>query len=140
MVLGLTFRHVAIALIVASFVFSPEVLGAKVEKRVVFPKGKNTVSYRGKLPSEAQYPSYDAYILRAKKGQTLSVKFTTTDPDASFAVYETLELGPMDDAIYSGGADARVWSGKLPIKSEYSVQVYGGETGGAAYTLEITLR
>ena len=54
-----------IGLIVASFIFSPEIFGAEVTKRVIFPKGKKSISYKGKLPRE--YASYDSYILRAKK-------------------------------------------------------------------------
>jgi hypothetical protein len=83
--LSLTIRRLVIVLIVASFAFSPEVLGAEITKRVVFPKGKTAVSYKGKLPRE--YASYDAYLLRAKKGQTLTVKLTSSDADASFAVF-----------------------------------------------------
>ena len=110
----------------------------------MFPKGKTSVSYKGKLTRE--YASYDSYLLRAKKGQTSTVKLTTTDRDASFAVYETKELGPDEDTILANDEKSRQWSGKLPIASQYSVQVYGVSSiddhsaSGAAYTLEITLR
>lgn len=143
MYLSLTIRSLAIVLLVVSFVFSPEVLGAEVTKRVVFPKGKKSVSYKGKLTRE--YASYDSYLLRAQKGQTLTVKLTTADRDAYFAIYETKMLGPDEDAILANDEKSRRWSGKLPIKSEYSVQVYGVSTidddsSGAAYTIEISLR
>ena len=71
---------------------------------------------------------------------------TTTDRDASFAVYETKELGPAEDTILANDEKSRQWSGKLPIKSEHSVQVYGvssiddRDASGAAYTIEISLR
>jgi len=92
-----------------------------------------------------KYADYDSYVLRAKKGQALSVKLTSADPDAYFAVYETQELGPDEDAILANDEKSREWSGKLPIKSEYSVQVYGVSSiddgdSGAAYTIEISLR
>jgi len=140
----LSIRCLAIALIVVSFVFSPEASGAEMTKRVVFPKGKTSVSYKGKLTRE--YASYDAYLLRAKKGQTLTVKLTTTDRDASFSVYETKELGPDEDMILPNNETLRLFTGKLPITSEYSVQVYGissiddREASGAAYIIEISLR
>ncbi len=144
MFLSLTICRLAIAPLVASFVFSPAVSGAEVSKRVVFAKGKTSVSYRGKLPRK--YADYDSYVLRAKKGQALSVKLTSTDPDAYFAVYETQELGPDEDAILANDEKSREWSGKLPIRSEYSVQVYGvgsiddHDASGAAYIIEISLR
>ena len=139
-----TFLALTICLLAVSLTFPPEIM-ADVTKRVVFPKGKKTVSYKGKLPK--QYASYDAYVLRAKKGQTITVKLTTADADASFSIYETKELGPEEDAIYSNTQEIlHEWSGKLPITSEYSVQIYGvsniddKDVSGAAYTIEISLR
>ena len=66
--------------------FSAEI-NAQVEKRVVFAKGKYGASYKGTLPRN--YADYDAYVLRAKRGQTLSFKLTTSDPNAYVAVFET---------------------------------------------------
>jgi hypothetical protein len=56
------------------------------------------------------------------------------------------ELGPMEDTILANDEKLREWSGKLPIASEYSVQVYGvssidaNDASGAAYSIEISLR
>ncbi len=144
MYLSLTIRRLAIALIVVSFIFSPEVSGEEITKRVVFPKGKKSVSYKGKLTRE--YASYDSYILQAKKGQTITVKLTTADRDASFSIYEAKQLGPEEDTILRGDETLRLFTGKLPITSEYSVQVYGvssiddRDVSGAAYIIEISLR
>jgi hypothetical protein len=138
------FSSLLIATVLLSLVFSPEVIGKQVEKRVVFPKGKATVSYSGKLPKA--YADYDAYILKAKKGQTISVKLITDDPNASFAIYETENLGPSEDQIVGQDTKVRTFTGKLPITSEYAVQIYGvssfeqGDGTGAAYTIEITLK
>ena len=124
--------------------FSAEI-NAQVEKRVVFAKGKYGATYKGTLPRN--YADYDAYVLRAKRGQTLSFKLTTTDPNAYVAVFETQqELGPDEDMISAGDEQyPRIWSGKLPVTSEYSVQVYGAHSFGqtssrAPYTIEITIR
>jgi len=45
-------------------------INAQVEKRVVFAKGKFGASYKGTLPRN--YADYDAYVLRAKRGQALT--------------------------------------------------------------------
>ena len=138
-----TFRITAMAALVIAALCVSEDAEAQVEKRVVFKSGKAV--FKGKLPRT--YADYDAYVLRARKGQTITVKLATSDPDASFSVYETKELGPDEDSIYFGGEErARLWSGKLPITSEYSVQVYGVSSiddknpSGAVYTLEVSLR
>lgn len=113
-----------------------------IEKRVVFAKGKNSATYAHKLPS--RYADYDAYVLRAKKGQTLTVKLLADDPNAYISIYEIKVLGPDEDSVIGDVEYPREWSGKLPITSEYSVQVYGprsidGRARGS-YTIEITVR
>ena len=135
-----TIRCLAIYLIVFSVLLPIEIFGDGIEKRVLFPKGKTTVSYKGRLPRNSDY---DAYFFAAKKGQTLTVKLTSDDPEAYLAIYETKVLGPDEDTILANGERSREWAGKLPVKGEYSVQVYdAGENGlnRFAYTIEITLR
>jgi hypothetical protein len=134
-----------LAVIIASVLAAlPAALNAQVEKRVVFAKGKYSATYQGRLPRN--YADYDAYVFRAKRGQILSFKLTTTDPNAYVAVYETQqELGPDEDTITADAEYPRVWSGKLPVTSEYSVQVYGvrrdgAPSGRAPYTIEIAIR
>jgi len=112
-----------------------------IEKRVVFAKGKYSATYAHKLPS--RYADYDAYVLRAKKGQTLAVKLLADDPNAYIAIYEIKVLGPDEDSMIGDIEYPREWSGKLPITSEYSVQVYGprsidGRAHGR-YTIEISI-
>ena len=138
-----TRRCVSVFFTVASLLLFSAMLRAQVEKRVVFAKGKSSATYRGRLPRN--YAAYDAYFFRAKRGQTLTVKLTATDPGAYLAIYETKQLGPDEDMISAGAEYPRDWSGKLPITSEYSVQIYGvSEAGkrstGAAYSIEITIR
>ncbi len=117
---------------------------AQTVKRVQFQKGKTVASFKGKLP--LQYADYDAYVLRARKGQTLSVKLITDDADASITVYETKILGPGEDAITpEEPKPLSEWSGKLPLTSEYSVQIYGppnfAQKGtGKTYTIEISVK
>jgi hypothetical protein len=136
-------RFVLVFFAVASLLLFPAMLGAQVEKRVVFAKGRSSATYRGKLPRN--YADYDAYFFRAKRGQTLTVKLTTADPGAYLAIYETKQqLGPDEDMISAGEEYPHDWSGKLPVTSEYSVQIYGvsdsdKHSTGAAYSIEITI-
>lgn len=130
-----------ICLLTISLILPPEVAGAGVEKRVVFPRGKAAVSYRGRLPLHEG--NYDAYFFPAKKARTLTVKLTCDDPEAYLAIYETKELGPDEDAILANDKRSREWTGRLPVTGEYSVQVYDASENGinrAAYTIEISLR
>lgn len=113
-------------------------------RRVVFPKGKTTVTYRGKL--QRNYADYDAYVLRARRGQSLTVRLTTADLNAYITIYETKQLGPDEDAIIRDVDFPREWSGKIPLTSEYSIQVYGvrsiddPESSGDQYSIEISLK
>ena len=130
-----------ICLLTFSLLLPPEVIGAGVEKRVVFPKGRTSVSYRGKLPLHEG--NYDAYFFPAKKLRTLTVKLTCDDPEAFLAIYETKVLGPDEDTVLAFDQRAREWTGRLPVTGEYSVQVYDASENGinrAAYTLDISLR
>ena|SRR4028118_1216390 len=116
---------------------------AQTVKKVQFPKGKTEVTVKGKLP--VNYGDYQAYVLRARKGQTLSVELISDDGDSSITVYETQKLGPGEDGITPAETDLREWTGKLPITSEYSVQVYGpsdfNKKGtGKTYTLKISIK
>ncbi|HQZ97976.1 MAG TPA: hypothetical protein PLP21_16770 [Pyrinomonadaceae bacterium] len=120
-------------------IFPQEIYGATVEKRVLFPKGKGKMTFRGKLPREFDY---DAYVFSAKKGRYITVKLITADSDAYVAVYETKTLGPDEDAILPNDKRSIEWTGQLPVGGEYSVQVYDASENTmsrAAYTIEITL-
>ena len=117
---------------------------AQIVKRVRFKKGQTSATFTGKLP--LNYADYHAYVLNARKGQTLTVRLISDDPDASITVYETKQLGPDEDGITPDEPKPlREWSGKLPITSEYSVQVYGPDNidkkgTGKSYTLEISVK
>ena len=137
-------RRFAASFAAVSLVLLPAIISAQVEKRVVFAKGKSSATYRGKLPRN--YADFDAYFFRAKRGQTLSLRLNTSDSRAYVAVYETKqELGPEEDLISAGEEDfPRIWTGKLPVTSEFSVQVYGvravnQHSSSAAYSIEITI-
>jgi hypothetical protein len=105
------------SIVLAILLFFIATIDAQVEKRVVFAKGKSSATLRGNLPRN--YADYDAYVVRARRGQTLSVKLTSSDPNAYITVYETKQLGPDEDMISAGEDYPRAWSGRLPITSEY---------------------
>lgn len=137
-----SWKQFAAAALMAVVIQASQVFAADVVKKVVFAKGSNTAVYKGKLPK--QYASYDAYVLRVRKGQRITVKLTTDDPDASFSIYETEKLGPAEDLIFDSKPDFKQWSGLAPMTSEYSVQIYGvkdidDKPSRAAYTVEITV-
>ena len=137
---SLTARGFAITMLFLAMAFPPEVLGDGIETRVVFPRGKTSVSYKAKLPRDYDY---DSYFFPAKKRQTLTVKLACDDPEAYLAIYETRELGPDEDTILANDRRAREWTGRLPVTGEYSVQVYDSAENGinrAPYTIEISLR
>ena len=58
-------RFLAVMILACAVAFPPEIYGNVLEKRVIFPKGKATVSHRGKLPLRS---AYDSYFFPAKKG------------------------------------------------------------------------
>lgn len=134
----------AVIIAVFSILMFEAVVDAQVVKNVRFAKGKYSASYRGNLPRNST--DYDAYVFRAKRGQTLTFKLTTAEPDAWVTVYETQdEIDPTEDIVPADIEHPRSWSGRLPVTSEYSVQVYGvrrhgGPSKRSAYAIEITIR
>lgn len=134
------FTRVLLTLLLAiTTMFPQEIFGSTVEKRVLFPKGKGTLTFRGKLPREFDY---DAYVFAAKKGRYVTVKLISADSDAYLAIYETKILGPDQDAILPNDKRSVEWTGQLPANGEYSIQVYDASENAiskAAYTIEITL-
>jgi hypothetical protein len=107
------------------------------EQRVRFQKGRTTAILKGRLPRESA--EYDAYIVRARAGQTLTAHLATGDKQAYLKVF-SLELGPGEDMLTPEEDDIiQDWSGKLPVPGDYSVQVYTNGAGGN-YTLEVTIR
>ena len=115
-----------------------------VVKKVVFKKGKTSATYFGKLPKK--YADYDAYLIRGRKGQTLSVKLNGDEWGAHIRIFETKVLGPTEDALIESEEPVEEWTGKLPVTSEYSIQVYGvrsiddADGKGADYVIDISLK
>lgn len=116
--------------------FPSEINGNIVEKRVVFPKGKGTVSYRGKLPLK---PQHIAYVVPARKGRFLTIKLISTNRDAYFTVHGS-KSG--DEVMLSAETRAVVWTGQIPDNGEYSIQVFDSSVNTrnqVPYTIEISV-
>jgi hypothetical protein len=103
-----------------------------VKQKVRFARGTSSATIHGAVVRGDR----DRYYLAAKKGQTMTVKITSTESNAVFQIYfhgeeESLPGAGDDD-------DATDWSGELPIDNEYVI-VVGGTRGNATYTLKISI-
>jgi hypothetical protein len=137
------FKLAGAFLITSAIIFSPNVQGQDVVKKVVFAKGSSQAVLNGNLPRS--FADYHAYTLKIRKGQQLSIDLQTAEKDAYVAIYETRVLGPDEDAILANEEHARSWSGAVPITSTYSVQVYGSSSvdepsSGSPYKLKISVK
>jgi hypothetical protein len=97
-------------------------------RRVRFPKGRNSVVLNG----AAVRGTEDRYILRAGRGQTMSLRITSTEDNAVF------------DIIPPGGgqplaSEQTEWTGQLASAGDYTI-VVGGTRGNATYSLRVTIR
>jgi hypothetical protein len=110
-----------------------------IETRAVqFAKGKSSATIKGSLKGEQTID----YTLRAKAGQTMSVKLATKNGANYFNV---LPPGSNDEAIFVGSSGGNEWTGALPADGEYKVRVYlmrsaarRGETANYTLTVGIT--
>ncbi|HEX8746814.1 MAG TPA: hypothetical protein VF717_06405 [Pyrinomonadaceae bacterium] len=97
-------------------------------RRVRLPRGRNSVVLKGAAVRGTQ----DRYILRAGRGQTMSLRITSTEDNAVF------------DLIPPGGgqplaSEQTDWTGQLPGAGDYTI-VVGGTRGNATYSLRVTIR
>lgn len=107
-------------------------------KRVKFPPGRTTVVLNGRTtggPSESGGMDPIAYVLRAKKGQTMTLHLTSAKKNAVFGVY-----APEMDLV-EGAQTVADWSGELPKTGDYEIIVFPeDEKTNTTFTLEITIR
>ena|ERR1700752_3161587 len=106
-------------------------------RRVTFPPGRTTVVLNGKTtggPSESGGMDPVGYILRAKKGQTMTLHLTSAKKNAVFALY-----APGMDLVEGG--NGRDFNGPLPKTGDYEIIVFPeDEHTDTTFTLEITVR
>ena len=108
------------------------------QKRVRFPAGRTTVVLHGRTtggPSESGGMNPVSYVLRARKGQTMTLHLTSARKNAVLGLYAP-GMDPVEGA--QNGAD---WSGKLPKTGNYEIIVFPeDEKTNTSFTLEITIR
>jgi hypothetical protein len=106
--------------------------------RVKFPPGRTTVILKGKTtggPSESGGMDPISYILRARKGQQMTLHLTSARKNAVFGLYLP-GMDPLEAAQNGKG-----WSGTLPKSGNYEIIVFpADEATNTTFTLEITIR
>jgi len=111
---------------------------AAPSKRVKFPPGRTTVILKGRTtggPSESGGMEPVSYILRARKGQTMTLHLTSAKKNAVFGLY-----APGMDLV-EGAQSVADWSGPLPKTGDYEIIVFPeDEHTNTTFTLEVTVR
>ena len=121
-----------IAVLIANLLLPAGIASAQTgsTKTVRFQRGKNSAVLKGAVVRGTQ----DRYILGAKKGQTMTVKVTSLEKNASFTVYFSGEQESLE-----GSEEATNWTGKLPDDNNYVI-VVAPTRGNATYTLTVTIK
>jgi hypothetical protein len=89
-----------------------------IETRAVqFAKGKSSATIKGTIQGDQTID----YTLRARAGQTMSVKLATSKGANYFNV---LPPGSNDEALFVGSSGGNEWTGTLPADGEYKLRVY----------------
>jgi hypothetical protein len=86
-------------------------------RAVQFAKGKSSATIKGAIQGEQAID----YTLRARAGQTMSVKLATKHGANCFNV---LPPGSNDEALFVGSSSGNEWTGTLPADGEYKLRVY----------------
>ncbi len=111
---------------------------AWAQKRVKFPPGRTTVVLKGKTtggPSESGGMNPVSYVLRASKGQQMTLHLTSAKDNAVFGLY-----APGMDLV-EGAQSVAEWSGTLPKTGDYEIIVFPqDEVTNTTFTLEVTIR
>jgi hypothetical protein len=111
---------------------------APIETRPIhFAKGASSATVQGTIKGDQIVD----YKVRAKAGQTMSVKLVTRNGANYFNV---LPPGSDDVAIFVGSTSGNEWSGALPSDGEYTVRVYlmrsaARRNESATYTLTVAV-
>ena len=107
-----------------------------IETRPIqFAKGASSATVQGTIRGDQTID----YKLRARAGQTMSVKLVTSN-GANY--FNLLPPGSADVAIFVGSTSGNEWSGALPSDGEYTVRVYlmrsaARRNESASYTLTV---
>ena len=103
--------------------------GESVERRVTFPRGRTSATVKGYIPDRL---TTHLLKVRAKAGQTLSVRLTSTRSEASMCV-----VYPNGDT--PDGGCGRAFTGVLPEDGDYSILV-DPKRDRISYTATVSIR
>lgn len=112
------------------------VAAAEIETRPIqFAKGASSATVKGTIRGDRTVD----YTLRARAGQTMTVKLATRHGANYFNV---LPPGSGDVAIFVGSTGGNDWTGVLPSDGEYTLRVYlmrsaARRKESASYTLTV---
>lgn len=86
--------------------------------------------------------SHNSYVIRARKGQTMTVKISWQHKDdnrAEFSVSESDNFFNSEPITFGESSDeGKRWSGKIPKTGDYYIYVVAHPT--ANYTLKVTVK
>jgi len=125
-------RPVIAAVFICALAFS-STFAQGVKQKVRFARGASSATIHGAVVRGDR----DRYYVKAKRGQTMSVKITSRENNAAFEIYFSGEQESLEGAGEED--DATNWSGALPADNDYVILV-GGTRGNASYTLTISIK
>ena len=84
--------------------------------------------------------SHDFYVIRARKGQTMTVQISWRREGENFAQFSVKDTPEFDHDVEFGkeSAGGKKWSGKIPRTGDYYIDVVGHPI--ANYTLRVTVK
>ncbi|MEP6706427.1 MAG: hypothetical protein ABJC05_02845 [Pyrinomonadaceae bacterium] len=86
--------------------------------------------------------SHDSYVIRARKGQTMTVRISWRregDNNADFTVSESANFFGAEQVSFGSLSDgSRRWTGRIPKSRDYYIYVVAHPT--AHYTLRVNLK
>ena len=104
--------------------------GYRVTRRLAFKKGHVSTVVRGAIPNTLEGHEYD---VRARQGQTMSVKLTSLKKGILFSVW-----APSGDMI-GEETGQRQWSGELPETGDYRIIINTETDGVTKYRLDVQI-
>jgi hypothetical protein len=129
-------KLMTVILLIALFLLAPATLAKS--RHVTFPKGRTTLVLKGRTtggPSESGGMDPIGYIVRAKKGQEMTLHLTSAKKNAVFGVY-----APGTELI-EGAQSVSDWKGTLAKTGDYEIIVFpSDEKTNTTFTLELTVR
>jgi hypothetical protein len=118
---------------IAALSLSFSAISAEFKKPLIFPHGKTSTTVK----SDVIRGDRDAYLIKVRSGQVMTVQVSALENNASFSIYEP----KAEDAILGSEeeSDPTEWKGTLNKTGEYRI-VVGGARGNASYTLRVTVK